>query len=200
MKSPMLLGERKNDLYFLKNKSPTVPAVTSFRKSNCSFNSFKDVASSVSCILINYVESKLWHVRLSHMPLSNIQHINEISVFICFKFSIPCSICPLARQHKLSFPTSEINSKQNFDLIHIDTWGPYQTPTYDGYEYFLTIVDDFSRGTWTFLLSTKSNAFTILKSFLAMIERQFNKKVKIIRSDNAWELGSSSEIFKFLSS
>lgn len=48
-------------------------------------------------------------------------------------------------------------------------------------------------GAWTFLLATKSNEFSILKLFLAMIERQFNKKVRVIRSDNAWELGSSLE-------
>lgn len=51
-----------------------------------------------------------------------------------------------------------------------------------------------------FLLATKSNAFTIFKSFLAMIERQLNKKIKIIRSDNAWKLGSSSDNSKFFSS
>ncbi|XP_070029646.1 uncharacterized mitochondrial protein AtMg00810-like [Nicotiana sylvestris] len=50
------------------------------------------------------------------------------------------------------------------------------------------VVNDFSRGTWTFLLSSKSNAFTILQSFLVMVERQFGKKVKRIRSDNAMEL------------
>lgn len=33
-----------------------------------------------------------------------------------------------------------------------------------------------------------------------MIERQLNKKVKVIRSHNAWQLGSSFENLKFLSS
>ncbi|XP_060200611.1 uncharacterized protein LOC132628870 [Lycium barbarum] len=47
--------------------------------------------------------------------------------------------------------------------------------------YFLTIADDYSRSTWTFLLSTKSNAFPTLKDFLAMIETQFSTKVKCIR-------------------
>lgn len=82
------------------------------------------------------------------MLFSIIQHINEIQVSICFKFSVPRSTCPLEKQHKLSFPNSEINSKQFFDLIHIDTWGPFQSPNYDGYKY-LTIVDDSSKGTWT---------------------------------------------------
>ncbi|XP_075077902.1 uncharacterized protein LOC142164245 [Nicotiana tabacum] len=78
--------------------------------------------------------------------------------------------------------------------------GPYKIPTHDGYKYFLTIVDDYSRGTWTYLLRTKSNAFPVLKSFLAMVERQFATKVKIIRSDNALELGSGSVLSSFFSS
>jgi len=83
----------------------------------------------------------------------------------------------------------------------VDTWGPYKHATNHGFKYFLTIVDDFSRGTWTYLLSSKSNAFTILKSFLTMVERQFDMKVKKIRPDNAFELGSGkthSEFFQSL--
>lgn len=59
-------------------------------------------------------------------------------------------------------------------------------------------MDDFTRGTWTYLLSTKSNAFTVLKSYLAMVERQFHTKVQVVRTDNAFELGSDkiqSEFF-----
>lgn len=89
----------------------------------------------------------------------------------------------------MPFHSSKISTNKVFDLIHIDTRGPYKTPTYNGYRYFLTIVDDFSRATWTYLLSTKSNAFSVLKNFLAMVERQFNTKVKVIRSDNVLELG-----------
>lgn len=103
----------------------------------------------------------------------------------------------MARQSKLSFPTSSISSENVFDLMHIDTWGPYGNPTYDGCRYFLIIIDNFSRGTWTYLLSAKSNAFPILKSFLAMVERQFHTKVKIIRSDNAFELGSRKSQIEF---
>lgn len=69
--------------------------------------------------------------------------------------------------------------------------GPYKTATHDSFKYFLTIVNDFSSGTWTYLLSTKGNAFTILKSFISMEERQFNTKVKKAKSDNALELDSS---------
>ncbi|XP_059280942.1 uncharacterized protein LOC132034561 [Lycium ferocissimum] len=39
----------------------------------------------------------------------------------------------------------------------------------------------FGRATWTYLLNSKGNAFSMLKQFLSMVERQFNKKFKQIR-------------------
>lgn len=96
----------------------------------------------------------------------------------------------MARQSNLPFFINSITTKNYFDLIHIDTWGPYKVTTNKGERYFLTIVDDFSRSTWTFLLSSKSDAFPALKSFLALVERQFSAKVKIVRSHNDYELGT----------
>ncbi|GJZ10789.1 retrovirus-related pol polyprotein from transposon TNT 1-94, partial [Tanacetum coccineum] len=42
-----------------------------------------------------------------------------------------------------------------FELIHVDLRGPYKAPALNGAHYFFTIVDDFSRCTWTYLLHTK---------------------------------------------
>jgi len=48
--------------------------------------------------------------------------------------------------------------------------GPYRVASVTGAEYFLTIVDDFSRHTWTFLLQSKFQVATVIKHFLAMVE------------------------------
>lgn len=114
-------------------------------------------------------------------------------------FNVPCDICSQARQAKLPFYSSNITTKFIFELIYIDTWGPYKIDTNEGYRYLLTIMDDYSRGTWTYLLRTKSNAFSVLQSFLVLIERQFNTKFKVIRSDNALELGTGITASKILS-
>lgn len=74
-----------------------------------------------------------------------------------------------------------------FDLIHCNLWGPYRTTALCGAHYFLTIVDDFSRGVWIYLLNDKTEVAQTLRNFLAMVQRQFGKLVKIIRSDNGTE-------------
>ena len=68
--------------------------------------------------------------------------------------------------------------------------GPYHEKSICGFQYFLTIVDDHSHATWGFLLKHKDEVAQTLKHLLAMVERQFNTKVKIVRSDNEKEFTS----------
>lgn len=84
-----------------------------------------------------------------------------------------CEICGKVRQTRLAFHLSNITSQKPFELIHVDLWGPYHTPSFNGIKYFITIVVDFSRSTWVHLLATKSIAFTLSRAFFAMVETQF---------------------------
>ena len=57
----------------------------------------------------------------------------------------------------------------------------------NGHKYFLTIVDDHTRFVWIFIVTSKAETQTHLQAFVSYIERQFNTKVKTIRSDNGVE-------------
>lgn len=74
-----------------------------------------------------------------------------------------------------------------FQLIHCDVWGPHRNPSHSGARYCLTIVDDFSRGVWIYLMIEKSEAQTHLRHFFSLVERQFETRVKTLRSDNGTE-------------
>nr|GEW97177.1 cysteine-rich RLK (receptor-like protein kinase) 8 [Tanacetum cinerariifolium] len=129
----------------------------------------------------------LWHHRLGHLPVSKMKHIQCNDVSTMNETGSTCLNCPMAKLTRLPFSLSDSHSSTAFHLIHMDTWYPYKVPTNGKYWYFLTIVDDFSRATWTYLMVNKSDAFAILKTFLKFVETQFNAKVKCIRSDNALE-------------
>lgn len=124
------------------------------------------------------------------MPLYKLNQLSMIYSLNDTKLS-SCDIYPQARKHRLPSTHSSREPSHAFDLIHVDVWRPYNASTHNGFRYFLTIVDDFSRFTWTRLLSTKGNAFTVLQNFISMAETQFGTKIKCLRSDNAFELGSS---------
>ena len=91
-----------------------------------------------------------------------------------------------------SFPNSENLSSCIFDLLHLDVWGPFHVPTFDGYKMFLTIVDDHSRMTWIFLLKLKSDVVVVLRNFFQLVSTQFGKRVKVLRSDNGTEFVNSN--------
>ena len=100
---------------------------------------------------------------------------------------VDCEICLLAKQKRLPFTPNSHVSSHRFDLIHCDLWGPFSTPTIDGCKFFLTIVDDYSRCTWVYLLKHKSQTQAILEQFYLVIETQFSQKIKCIRTDNGTE-------------
>lgn len=74
-----------------------------------------------------------------------------------------------------------------FDLIHIDVWGPYHVKTFDGNKIFLTIIDYHSRNTCVYLLKLKSDVVVLLRQFLKLVLTQFDRNVKILRSDKGAE-------------
>lgn len=79
----------------------------------------------------------------------------------------------------------------------MDIWGPYKVCTRGKYKYFLTIVDDYSRTTWVYLLQQKSESLTQLQIFYNFAKTHFNRKIKYLRSDNALEFddGPCQEFF-----
>lgn len=150
-------------------------------------------ASTFNSVVNNAVNSSvlLWHYRFGHFPVHVFKHIPFLSncnIVSSFNSSV-CEICHYARQTRVPFPISSSHCANAFDIIHCDVWGPYRHLTYDGCFSFLTIVDDFSRTTWTFLLKSKAHVFHYLKTFLLMVTNQFNSTVKEIR------LGNGSEFF-----
>lgn len=71
--------------------------------------------------------------------------------------------------------------------MHVDIWRSYSIPTYVGFRYFLSIVDDATRSTWVYLLKAKSDVRNLIVSFHKMIQVQFKTNIKSIGSDNGQE-------------
>ncbi|KAL2901944.1 Retrovirus-related Pol polyprotein from transposon RE1, partial [Bienertia sinuspersici] len=122
-------------------------------------------------------KAHLWHLRLGHLPFSQLKHL--LSPFdVGFSFdALICQICPAAKQSRLPFPTSSIKSTRAFQLLHIDLWGPYKVKTHNGCNQFITIVDDFTRFTWTHLIKNKSDVASVLPTFAMFVETQFGAQI-----------------------
>ncbi|CAH9080033.1 unnamed protein product [Cuscuta epithymum] len=110
--------------------------------------------------------------------------------------NFPCDICLRAKQTRDPFPISLNKTQDIFEMVHCDLWGPYKTPSSCGARHFLTIVDDYSRAVWVYLLIDKKEVFKMFFSFVAMVERQFSKKILRVRSDNGTEFNCLKDFFR----
>ncbi|GJX42514.1 cysteine-rich receptor-like protein kinase 8 [Tanacetum coccineum] len=117
----------------------------------------------------------LWHHRLGHISVTKMKHVQSSDIHVVNDNETTYLTCPMAKLIKLPYAYSESCSGSVFELIHMDTWGPYKVPTNGKYKYFLTIVDDFSRATWTYLM-VKFDALNVVKAFLKFVELQFKTK------------------------
>ena len=179
------LGRKQGGLYTLELADIVLPMSVFYMLSKLS--SFSFVNSINSCNSASIIDStSLWHSKLgypSFQRLANLQSLVPDVINCGNNKSFDCPICPIAKQKRLPFQSSIHVSNSCFDLIHVDIWGPYSTPSLNGSKYFLTIVDEFSRCTWTFLMSHKSNVSHLIQSFYNLVFNQFNKTIKVIRSN-----------------
>jgi len=164
-------GKQQNGLYFFRG-TETVASMTRMDSS-----------------------SQLWHCRLGH-PSSKVLKLLSFSDSTGHAFdSKTCEICIKAKQTRDPFPLSNNKTSSPFEMVHCDLWGPYRTTSICGSNYFLTLVDNYTRAVWLYLLPSKQTAPMHLKNFISLVERQFSTKIKTIRSDNGTEFVCLSSFF-----
>lgn len=160
------MGRLDNNIYFLETTQTS--------------NAFVLSLSTMS-------KCNICHMRLGHPSAIKLQLLHDslhISASLT-DLSSHCQTCHIAKQKRLPFPSRNNFSETPFDMIHLDTWGPFQIPTIEEYKFFLTIVDDCSQATWTYLMRTKSDVTYMLPNFYNHILTQYKTNIKAIKSDNA---------------
>ncbi|KAF5815624.1 putative RNA-directed DNA polymerase [Helianthus annuus] len=162
-KKILVIGKQENGLYMIGRNGNSV---------NTCFNSV--------------LMSNMWHSRLGH-PSDQVLAGLKGSLGIKSIQHGPCEICHKSKQVRVPFPLSEHKSKTVGNLVHLDLWGPYKISSYEGYKYFLTVVDDYSRAVWCYLLKNKTEVFENVKDFYELVLTQFKSKIKVFRSDNGTE-------------
>ncbi|KAJ9538263.1 LOW QUALITY PROTEIN: hypothetical protein OSB04_030996 [Centaurea solstitialis] len=133
-----------------------------------------------------YASKSLWHSRLGH-PAEPVMQILKGKLNFDSNKVLPCDICHLAKQARSKFEDSSHKTTQLGDIIHLDVWGPYKVSTKEGFKYFLTVVDDYTRSVWVYLMKGKDEVYENIVSFTNMIQTQFHKCIKNFRTDNGTE-------------
>jgi len=130
----------------------------------------------------------LWHKRLGHISKNRVERLvsNGILESIHFTNFDVCVECIKGKQTKAkrlcAYRASDV-----LELIHTDICGSFPTPSWNGQQYFISFIDDYSRYAYLFLIHEKSQSLDVFKSFKAEVENQVNKRIKSVKSDHGGE-------------
>ncbi|GMI70291.1 hypothetical protein HRI_000698400 [Hibiscus trionum] len=132
--------------------------------------------------------ASLWHKRLGHISKGRIERLISNGILESLDFSDfnVCVDCIKGKQTK----TKRLGANKSTDvleLIHTDICGPFPTASWNGQQYFITFIDDYSRYGYLYLIHEKSQSLDVFKSYKAEVENQLNKRIKKVRSDRGGE-------------
>ncbi|GKB51465.1 retrotransposon protein, putative, ty1-copia subclass [Tanacetum coccineum] len=74
-----------------------------------------------------------------------------------------------------------------FGKKSLDLWGLSQVESLGGKRYFLSIVDDYSRRVWVYILRFKHESFEKFIEWKQLVENQIRRTVKKLRTDDGLE-------------
>nr|GEW95447.1 putative ribonuclease H-like domain-containing protein [Tanacetum cinerariifolium] len=132
------------------------------------------MVSSPICLLSKASKTKswLWHRRLYHLNFVAINHLARQGLVrglpkLKFEKDHLCSACAIGKSKKKSHkPKSEDTNQEKLYLLHMDLCGPMRVESFNGKNYILVIINDYS---------------------LKMIQVRLKVPVRRIRTDNETE-------------
>jgi len=74
-----------------------------------------------------------------------------------------CEHCVFGKLHNNKFPKAIHRKKGTLEYIDIDCKGASRVESLGGHMYFLSLIDDYSRMTWIFIMKHTSDAFKNFK-------------------------------------
>ena len=107
----------------------------------------------------------------------------------CIKSKITCK--PLPKE-------SGEQAKKLGEKVYSDVWGPSRHLTTDKKSYYGSFIDDYSRESVIYLMSSKDQVFSKYKLYEAMMHWQWNVCIKTLFSDREGKY-TSKEFKDYLS-
>src|SRR5260370_28422627 len=143
----------------------------------------------------------VWHHHLGHISIDSIMKMSHSGMakgmdMIGNKSDIStyCEECEVSGHTQSMIPKETLTqSNEVLGCIFSDVC-EVQTVTHEGYQYFITFIDDHSQFLIVHPMKKKSNALEIFKDFLVEAECQSGKKLKIFHTNGGGEYFSTDFI------
>ena len=139
---------------------------------------------------------ELWHRRLGHLHISGVKKLINDKLAVGVKESVTadtlvCEPCVMGKATRKPFNGSRPPTTRALERVHSDVAGPMDVPSFDGHQYYVTFIDDFTHLTVTYLISSKGEVFNRFQQYHKMASAHFNSKMVCLRSDGGGEYMSN---------
>ncbi|CAI7847287.1 unnamed protein product, partial [Closterium sp. NIES-53] len=141
------------------------------------------VAASCSCRLLSH-QTLLWHHRLGHPSLPRLRGMHSRLLVSGLPRSLPplppspappCLPC-VEGQQCAAPQSSSPPTTSPLQTLHIDVWGPARVSRQGREQYFLLVVDDYTRCTTVFPLRSKGEVFAVLIPWIHTVRLQLRER------------------------
>ena len=144
--------------------------------------------------IVNNVDTlKIWHERLGHLSKENLIKTSKLVEDMQIgraEDELNCDACAQGKmaRKKFSKDAKKIPLPANLgDRIHTDICGQITPDTWSGNKYFVSFIDEATRKSWIYMMSTRDQVLDRYKEFSEMLLTQKNVKIKMLRCDGAGE-------------
>src|SRR5699024_6970314 len=129
-----------------------------------------------------------WHSRFGHPGESKTRAIRQKYPELQIESPTNCEPCILAKQRQKSYTMTSEDQVDPLEIVHMDICEAKGTG-YDGSRYFLVILDEHSKYIQVEPMKNKTAESVLerFKRFQTIMERQLDRKIKKVRSDNGRE-------------
>jgi len=131
------------------------------------------------------IETNIWHSRLCHINVGSMTRLagmNLIPKFDLVKGS-KCHVCVQSKQPRKPHKAAAARNLAPLELIYSDLCEMNGELTKGGKSYFMTLIDDYTRFCYVYLLKSKDEALHYFKVYKTEVENQLERKTKHVRMD-----------------
>lgn len=126
----------------------------------------------------------LWHRRFGHAGIAKINSVLDTKNKVK---KLDCEICCKGKQTTKSFTDEGTRANEVLDRIHTDVCGPMSVRSIGGARYYVSFIDDRSRKVFVYVIKSKGEVFDKFIEFKKYVEKQLDRQIKVLRSDNGTE-------------
>ena len=132
------------------------------------------------------------YVRLGHAREKSLQTLMRHGLLKdtkTYKLKF-CEHYVVGKKTRVNFGMVNHDTREIFEYVHSDVWGPTKTASIDGNHYFVKFVDGFSRHMWVYTMRAKDKVLEIFVKWKKLVETQTSRNIKVLCYDNGGEYTS----------